>query len=286
MAVSEHEIVKPVDPLSVWYYVFHKNDAPIYIAPHWHRGIELSFLVNGEVDDFLIEKHHYTSHSGKILVVNTQEIHSIHVTKTGLSISIIFPFNYVSKLYPEIDHQYIDINQSEKFSNVQKLNYTKLQGILYEFISLSEDDSPQKSLKQQALVDQILLILLTYFTKERKSNDTIGKRKNYEIQRLQFITQYVNDHYQEDLSLTKIAKECSISKEYLSRFFKKQMDITVDQFISNVRAQHAHEDLLSKLKTLTEVAYDNGFSSVRSLNRAFKNLYGITASQFKHSREK
>ncbi|PEH03517.1 AraC family transcriptional regulator, partial [Lactobacillus sp. UMNPBX5] len=36
-----HEVVIPTDPLNVWYFVFHDNKIPFYIAPHWHRGIEL-----------------------------------------------------------------------------------------------------------------------------------------------------------------------------------------------------------------------------------------------------
>lgn len=287
MTKTEHEIVKTVDPLSVWYYVFKNEDIPAYIAPHWHCGIELSFLVSGGIDDFLIEKKHYTSYPGHILVVNTQEIHSIRVKNTkpyGLSLSIIFPYNYIFKLYPDINHQIIDINDPQTFTNEQRIAYGQMQGLLYEFITATELESPQKNLKMQTLIDQILMHLLTYFTKERSNNNTVGQRKDYEIQRLQFITQYVNNHYQDNLSLNQIAAECSISKEYLSRFFKKQMDITVDQFIANVRAQHAREDLISKHGTLTEVAFNNGFSSVRSLNRAFKNLYDITASQFKHDK--
>ena len=40
--IKQHEIVIPTDPLPVWYFVFHDHNSEKYIAPHWHRGIELS----------------------------------------------------------------------------------------------------------------------------------------------------------------------------------------------------------------------------------------------------
>lgn len=87
--IKQHEIVIPTDPLPVWYFVFHDHNSEKYIAPHWHRGIELSYVENGRIDDFLINKKHYSSQSGTILVVNTQEIHSIHDLKNTNSLALL-----------------------------------------------------------------------------------------------------------------------------------------------------------------------------------------------------
>lgn len=40
-----------------------------------------------------------------------------------------------------------------------------------------------------------------------------------------------------------IANQCNISKEYLARFFKKEMELTVENYINNVRAEHAYHEL-------------------------------------------
>lgn len=42
--IKQHEIVIPTDPLPVWYFIFHDHNSEKYIAPHWHRGIELSYV--------------------------------------------------------------------------------------------------------------------------------------------------------------------------------------------------------------------------------------------------
>ena len=40
-----------------------------------------------------------------------------------------------------------------------------------------------------------------------------------------------------------IANHCNISKEYLARFFKKEMELTVENYINNVRAEHAYHEV-------------------------------------------
>lgn len=197
------------------------------------------------------------------------------------SISIIFPFDYVENFYPNISHQEIDINDPEKLNADQKLAYSELQGLLSRFYWLGLSNDTFKDLEMQQIVDQVLLLLLSHFTKEKPTENQIGQRKVYIINRLQYITKYVNNHYQEQISLGDLAKRCNVSKEYLSRFFKKEMEITVDTYINNVRAQYAHNELRNSNHSLKEVALNNGFSRVRTMNRAFEKLYNKTASQFK-----
>lgn len=284
-----HEIVVPTDPLPVWYFLFNGINSSNHIAAHWHRGIELSFTLTGSIDNFSIDDQHYTTNAGEILVVNTQVIHSIdnyHQTEKDQAVSLIFPYNYVANLYPAINQQIIDINDPDKFTTSQKIAYTRLQSLLTQFYWVGSTETPTKNLQLQALVTEILLLLLSDFTVEKPSEQQIGERKVYATNRLQLITQYVNNHYQERISLGEIAQQCNISKEYLARFFKKQMEITVDTYINNVRAQHAHYELENSSKNLTQIALDNGFSGVRTMNRAFQNLFGLSASKIKRQLKK
>lgn len=281
--IKQHEIVVPTDPLPVWYFIFHDHNSEKYIAPHWHRGIELSYVERGRIDDFLINKEHYSSKSGTILIVNTQEIHSIRdfENDNSLALSIIFPYDYVINLYPSIAHQIIKINDPTKFNSKQKISYLRLQSLLGQFIKVYFLDIPTKYLEQQRLIDEILCLLLSDFTEEKSDQQRISGRKIYIINRLQYITQYVNNHYQEELNLTVIANQCNISKEYLARFFKKEMELTVENYINNVRAEHAYHELKHSKNNLTQLAINNRFSSIRTMNRAFDKLYGESASKIK-----
>lgn len=283
---ATYEVGTTVDPFFNWFYIFRDNNFSTSIAPHWHQGIELSFTIAGKIDRFTINKQTYTTTPGTILVVNSQVIHSLQTrhSLTNHLLSIIFPLEYVRRFYPAIEHRVININDPTSFSPKQQLAYSKLQGLLYRFCNLQELHSKNSllALQSQTLLDQILLTLLSDFTSEMSSDLQSGSHQLYQLKRLRFITYYVEKHYREKLQLHSVASACSISKEYLARFFKKQMGISVNHYIANVRAEHARASILTSHKSLTQVAIENGFADTKAMNRAFQNLYQVSASQFKH----
>ncbi|MCZ9599759.1 AraC family transcriptional regulator [Lactobacillus mulieris] len=286
MPMYEHEIVKPVGQSSIWYHIFDDNQAwNAYIPAHWHRGIELSYIERGSIDDFRIGDAHFSSSSGKILVVNTQEIHSIktQVKQNDLALSIIYPYSYIEGLFPKINNYRIEINHPENFTELQKLAYLNLKSQLIQFIATAQLNSNDRNIRLSIISLEILDNLLNNFVQKRKQ---LPAKKEVITQRLQEIVEYITTNLQQDLSLEIIANECHISREYLARFFKKNMAMTVAEYIRYRRAISARKDLLSKNATLTEIAIDNGFSGIRSMNRALQEFYHEDAKEIRKREQK
>ena len=286
MPMYEHEIVKPVGQLSIWYHVFENSQFwNTYVPAHWHRGIELSYIERGSIDDFRIGDAHFSSSSGKILVVNTQEIHSIktQVKQNDLALSIIYPYSYIEGLFPKINNYRIEINHPENFTELQKLAYLNLKSQLIQFIATAQLNSNDRNIRLSIISLEILDNLLNNFVQKRKQ---LPAKKEVITQRLQEIVEYITTNLQQDLSLEIIANECHISREYLARFFKKNMAMTVAEYIRYRRAISARKDLLSKNATLTEIAIDNGFSGIRSMNRALQEFYHEDAKEIRKREQK
>ncbi|PKX51824.1 AraC family transcriptional regulator [Lactiplantibacillus plantarum] len=275
----QHEIVTRTQPLSAWVHL-HDSKAPQRIAPHWHQGIELSYTLSGHIDDFTINGRDYQSKSGSILVVNSQLIHSVRTINTANScaLSIIYPYDYVHRLYPSIEHEVIAINEPAYFSEQQSAVYLDLQGDLYQLALALQQSTAYTNLRIEALTTAILQRLLIYFTTAKESSGVIYGKAPQIVERIQKITMYVNQHYTQPISLSDIAQQINVTKEYLTRFFKQHMEMTVGEYISLVRAQHAYEDLLGQRGNLTAIATMNGFPSTRALNHAFQAVYHQTAA--------
>ncbi|MFT8825907.1 MAG: AraC family transcriptional regulator [Liquorilactobacillus mali] len=273
-----HEIIKPTNPLSVWIYLHDERDVT-YIAPHWHQAIELSYTVFGTIDDFVINQKHFKTNCGKVLVINSQEVHSVYArSNNSQAISIIFPYPLVSRLYPRIEDQFIDINNTEKFDAIKKEAYIKLQTNLFKMYQIMKSDDDYKNLKLEAASIEILQLLIEYFTESKSEYKKMYGTKEFVVNRIQMITKFVNENYYRKISLDDIAADVNVSKEYLTKFFKKYMDLTVGQYITNVRAQKAYYDILGKAGNLTQIANKNGFSTTRAMNKAFVGIYGKNAN--------
>ncbi len=91
---------------------------------------------------------------------------------------------------------------------------------------------------------------------------------------------YINNHLTENITEIEIAKNLSITTVSLSRIFSKHAKMNIRQYINKRRLIIAYS-LLKEGATVTDVAYQTGFGSVRNFNRVFKNHYNLLPASIK-----
>lgn len=87
-----------------------------------------------------------------------------------------------------------------------------------------------------------------------------------------------------DLGLAALARSSDIPPHHLSQTLNRAMGLTFFDFVNRYRVRHAAELLLRPAdpdQTVLAVAFDSGFSSKASFNRAFKVHTGMTPTQFR-----
>ncbi|MEO8770114.1 MAG: helix-turn-helix transcriptional regulator [Ferruginibacter sp.] len=97
------------------------------------------------------------------------------------------------------------------------------------------------------------------------------------------VLQYINDQSADKkLKLSSfITKQIHNDYSYLSDLFSSVEGITIEQFFIVQRIEKVKELLVYEELSLTEIAYQTGFSSVAHLSAQFKKTTGLTASHFK-----
>lgn len=84
-------------------------------------------------------------------------------------------------------------------------------------------------------------------------------------------------------SVEQLADELNISRIQLYRKIKAMFDVTVSDYINNIRLEQAKAMLLNPDLTISEVAYKTGFSSPNYFSTVFKNKYGLSPNTFRKS---
>lgn len=97
---------------------------------------------------------------------------------------------------------------------------------------------------------------------------------------------YIQEHYSEPISLERIACRQSVSESYLSRLFQKYLHMTYTEYLVSIRLDHAAAMLRRNEMTVTEIAYENGFSSVNAFIQYFRVGYGETPGRYRAKYEK
>lgn len=98
---------------------------------------------------------------------------------------------------------------------------------------------------------------------------------------------YLKEHHREKCLVPEIAAHFGYSEDYLARFFKKQIGMTLMEYLYAIRIAKVHEELLVTDASIGEIFEAHGCTNYRVAMRTFKENYGCTPKEArKKSREK
>ena len=98
---------------------------------------------------------------------------------------------------------------------------------------------------------------------------------------LQKAVSYINEHYFERLSLESVANFVGLNPSYFSLTFKRQMQISFSEYLTEQRVRQAKVLLKNSNMPLSEVALAVGFENQSYFSRVFKKGAGMSPRQFR-----
>lgn len=102
------------------------------------------------------------------------------------------------------------------------------------------------------------------------------------VGRINRVMDYVEANLDGDLSLGALARVANFSEFHFHRVFKGVVGETLNQFIQRRRVEKAAGFLIGNpAKPVTEIAFDCGFSGSAAFARAFKDAFGVSASEYR-----
>ena len=115
-------------------------------------------------------------------------------------------------------------------------------------------------------------------------SDVSKQRTGEYVARINRVMDYIENHLTEDLRLETLAEVACFSAFHFHRIFAAMTGETLNRYIRRLRLESAATQLLaSPDKSVTAVALDSGFSGSASFARAFKEQFGISASQWREA---
>ena len=114
----------------------------------------------------------------------------------------------------------------------------------------------------------------------------VNKHNEKEQKRLRSIYAFIDERYENRITLDEVASLCNLTKPAFCRYFKKNTGTTFIAFLNQYRVSQAKRYLLSG-KNVTETCFSCGFESLSYFNRSFKKIVGENPSNFrrKHGRK-
>ena len=96
---------------------------------------------------------------------------------------------------------------------------------------LQEETTPEADAMRKMILATLLLTLKDLCRQQQEQGGENGRVSNHIVDQIQA---YIAEHYAEKLTLTGIASQFYISPYYLSRLFKKSINLSLIEYINGV----------------------------------------------------
>ncbi len=108
-----------------------------------------------------------------------------------------------------------------------------------------------------------------------------GKRVEKANNVIEQAKEYIQKHFNKDISLDEVSREVDISPYYFSKIFKDSTGKNFIEYLTEIRIERAKELLTSSNHSMKEICASVGYSDPNYFSRAFKKNVGITPTEYK-----
>ncbi len=149
---------------------------------------------------------------------------------------------------------------------------------------LGNDFSPMRIINQKVSIETAHQITIELFEKTAKYFS--GRKLTKTKKNAEMVKEYIDINYKNnDLNLEKIAKNLFLNSDYLRRVFRKELNVTLTEYIMSIRMQKAKELVDNGSIKLTDLCYEVGINDPSYLSKCFKRYYGLSPREYENMKE-
>ncbi len=258
------------------------TDAQEY-PPHWHERIELVYVLG---DELKIGENNvvYTLHNRDIFIVGMGEVHYflMQPQKCDRIIVDFEPFmfkelsNFISGI--KIVDPFIPYKSNMDCSEFSVHNFFEKQ-----ILSIQQEMQKKKA-GFEFIVGARLYDLAAGIIRYVPNEKICSAKKTKQLKKLEIleqVTKYIDSNFREEITLAEVSKYANFSMFHFTRFFKDTTGMTFIQYLNNYKVSKAVNMLINTSDSISEIAFNSGFNSIKTFNRVFKQVKGCSPSRFK-----
>lgn len=95
---------------------------------------------------------------------------------------------------------------------------------------------------------------------------------------------YIEKNYHRGVTLEDVADYVNLSTSYLSKIFKKELNINISKYITSRRIERAKELLANTDMPVLNIAVDLGYNESNYFSKVFKKVEGMTPSEYRNKK--
>ena len=126
-----------------------------------------------------------------------------------------------------------------------------------------------------------LYLFLDYLIQSAHSAQLVSSSKMSDYYIKEAIN-YIEQNFQNNISIEDVAAVCGINRSYLGKIFKKSTGQSPQEFLMNYRMAKAAELLKLTSLSIADIGSAIGYENQLHFSRAFKNIYGVSPREWRN----
>lgn len=237
-----------------------------------------------------INYNEYPYEKGSLFLLPPLQCHSFQMEEPSRFVFLKFTSDFFRSNTPTA------VNQQEWFKEAAYVlsNYNQLPGDIIHseldrqhiqtLIELILKENGNFRTGSSALIKSFMTSILEILVRNIKQSSfyELGTATDKD-ERITKLLSYINEHLSEPqlLKVDQLAKTFLLSPTYLSEFFRKNVNMSLREYIIKAKLKLVEIRLLNSNYTLTEIADELSFTDVSHLSKTFKRYTGMSIREFK-----
>ncbi|KJD31200.1 AraC family transcriptional regulator [Tamlana nanhaiensis] len=247
---------------------------------HFHPELELIYVNKGQGKTHIGNHLSYFNNSQLILMGSNLPHNGFtdRLTATGTETTIQFKADFLGEEFLSVPES---ANLAALFDRAKKgirFKVNTKQKLGPKIEALNDYEGLKKVIKFLEILDYLAktddyeLLNADGFAFETEAQDS---------SKIDIIFKYVNQNFQNHISLDEIADKVSMTVPAFCRYFKKATGKTFTQLVNEYRVVHATKLLNESQMSIADICYECGFNNFSHFNKQFTDITGKTASNYR-----
>lgn len=242
------------------------------LKPHKNQRTALdSFLValveNGS-GIFHYDGMDYAVKKGNLIFINCKNYY-YHISNE----SNPWTLKWIHFNGPKVPNYYNYFFSHQKSILVDSMYRENIITLFEQTFTLSNDTYNEIEFEVSHLLNRLLTLLLTSSLKNKASTKNIKK--------IEYVKHFIDNHFQEKITLDYLSQSIFISKYHMSREFKRKYGITIISYLNAKKITYAKERLRFTNLPIQNISDELNINDKSYFNKIFKKIEGLSPSDYR-----
>ncbi|WP_420573499.1 AraC family transcriptional regulator [Kordia sp.] len=240
-----------------------------------------------------INYNEYEYNKGSMFLLPPLKCHSFHIETPSKFVFLKFTDSF----FKDVHRNAIDRNVWYKEASYILSNYNQLPGDIIvndsdrnhieRLITIILEETRSYGDTSISLIKSLMTSILEILIRNIKKGSFHEVSQDSNDDRIHKMLTYINEHLDKPayLKVDHLADIFSMSSTYVSEYFKKQIHMSLREYIIKAKLKLVEIRLLNSDFTISEIADDLGFTDASHLSKTFKRYVGSSIRDFKNAGE-